>query len=63
MVLTQHDAPYAVRRALDAGVSGYVVKSDAGHDVLTTVEAVRHHKIFVSSSVSDSLKSPQATDA
>jgi DNA-binding NarL/FixJ family response regulator len=63
MVLTQHHAPYTVRRALDAGVRGYVVKSDAGHDLLAAVEAVRHHKIFVSSSVSDSLKSRRATDA
>ena len=63
MVLTQHDAPYTVRRALDAGVRGYVVKSDAGHDLMAAVEAVCQHKVFISSSVSRSLRSRREPDA
>jgi len=51
LVLTQHDAPYTARRALDAGVRGYVVKSDADRDLLAAVEAVSRHKVFVSSSI------------
>ncbi|HEV2491553.1 MAG TPA: response regulator transcription factor [Terriglobia bacterium] len=55
LVLTQHDAPYTVRRALDAGVRGYVVKSDADRDLLAAVEAVSQHRVFVSSSMAQNL--------
>jgi DNA-binding NarL/FixJ family response regulator len=51
LVLTQHDAPYTVRRALDAGLLGYVLKSDASHDLIAAAEAVCHHKIFLSSNI------------
>ena len=56
LVLTQHDAPYTVRRALDAGILGYVLKSDASHDLLAAVEAVHQHKIFLSSSIAHDTK-------
>lgn len=55
LVLTQHDAPYTARRALDAGVRGYVVKSDADRDLLAAVEAVSQHRVFVSSSMPQNL--------
>jgi DNA-binding NarL/FixJ family response regulator len=55
LVLTQHDAPYTARRALEAGVRGYVVKSDAAQDLLAAVEAVRRHQVFLSSSMSQNL--------
>lgn len=63
MVLTQHDARYTVRRALDLGIRGYVVKSDAGHDLMAAVEAVGDHKIYVSSSVASGVSSGRRPDA
>jgi DNA-binding NarL/FixJ family response regulator len=40
--------------ALSAGARGYVVKSDAGSELLRAVEAVLHGEKFVSASLSDS---------
>jgi DNA-binding NarL/FixJ family response regulator len=34
--------------ALKAGACGYVVKSDAGRDLLTAIEAAREGRVFVS---------------
>ncbi len=51
--------------ALDAGGSGYVVKSDAGDELLTAVEAVMSGKRFVSALVAsqdfDGVLGPHAT--
>jgi len=55
LVLTQHDAPYTVQRGLDAGIRGYVLKSDAGHDLLAGIVAVAQHQTFLSANISPSL--------
>ena len=46
LIVTQHDSPQMLREALDAGARGYVVKSNAGRDLLAAVEAVSQHKPF-----------------
>lgn len=46
LIVTQHDSPQMMREALDAGARGYVVKSNAGRDLLTAVEAVSQHRPF-----------------
>jgi DNA-binding NarL/FixJ family response regulator len=46
LIVTQHDSPQMMREALDAGARGYVVKSNAGRDLLAAVEAVSQHKPF-----------------
>lgn len=51
LVFSQHDAPFTVRRALAAGIRGYVLKSDAGTDLLRAIEAVREHREFLSSTI------------
>ncbi len=51
LIFSQHDAPFTVRRALSAGVRGYVLKSDASFDLLPAIEAVRQHKTFLSSTI------------
>jgi DNA-binding NarL/FixJ family response regulator len=48
LVLTYHDSPQMVRKAFETGARGYVLKSDAGFDLVAAVEAVRQHKSFVS---------------
>ena len=35
-----------MREALEAGVRGYVVKSNAARDLLAAVEAVSQHRVF-----------------
>ena len=46
LIVTQHDSPQMMREALEAGALGYVVKSNAGRDLLAAVEAVSQHKPF-----------------
>lgn len=52
LILSYHDSPFMVRRALETGARGYVLKSDAGHELLAAVEAVSQHKPFLSPAVS-----------
>jgi DNA-binding NarL/FixJ family response regulator len=52
LVLSQHDAPDVVARALAAGVRGYVLKSQASRDLVPAVEAVRRHASFLSAEIS-----------
>lgn len=58
IVLSQHDAPAMVGRALDAGVRGYVLKSQASRDLVPAVEAACRHDSFVSAEIK--LQRPQA---
>lgn len=60
LVLTQHDAPFTARRALAAGVRGYVVKSEAAQDLLAAVEAVRQHQVYLSASIAQSLSAERS---
>ena len=46
LIVTQHDSSQMMREALDAGARGYVVKSNAGRDLIAAVEAVSTHKPF-----------------
>ncbi len=46
LIVTQHDSPQMMREALAAGARGYVVKSNAGRDLLAAVAAVSQHKPF-----------------
>lgn len=46
LIVTQHDSPQMMREALEAGARGYIVKSNAGRDLLAAVAAVSEHKSF-----------------
>jgi len=46
LFVTQHDSPHMMREALEAGATGYVVKSNAARDLLAAVEAVSQHQVF-----------------
>ena len=47
VVLTVYDAPFTVRRAVDAGARGYVVKTDIIKNLVAAVEAASQHRTFV----------------
>lgn len=53
LVLTAVDSEQVVRDCLEAGVRGWVFKSDATDDLTTAVEALQRHKSIFSSRVSD----------
>jgi len=52
LVLTMHDAEQLVREVLGAGARGYVLKSDASHELVAAVQALLEHKTFLSPGVS-----------
>lgn len=43
------DSPDIARKALNTGANGYIVKSDAGSELVSAVEAVIHGKRYISS--------------
>jgi DNA-binding NarL/FixJ family response regulator len=46
--LSQHDSVQIAKDALSVGAQGYVVKSDAGRDLLSAIQAVHEGGQFVS---------------
>jgi DNA-binding NarL/FixJ family response regulator len=55
LILTMHESEQIVREVLAAGARGYVLKSDAGKDLITAVDALCNHRTFFSSKVSEML--------
>jgi DNA-binding NarL/FixJ family response regulator len=51
LILTQHESDPLIREVLDAGARGYVLKSDAGRDLITAVNAVRSNKTYFTAKV------------
>jgi DNA-binding NarL/FixJ family response regulator len=51
LILTVHDTEQVVREVLAAGARGYVLKSDAGRDLVTAVEALQYRRTFFTSRV------------
>ena len=53
LILTMHESEQVIQEVLAAGARGYVLKSDAGRDLVAAVEALSHHKTFFTSSVAE----------
>ncbi|HEV8048096.1 MAG TPA: response regulator transcription factor [Terriglobales bacterium] len=53
LVLTAVDSEDVIRECLEAGIRGWVFKSEATRDLLTAVEALQQQKTIFSSRVSD----------
>lgn len=51
LILTMHDSDPLIQSVLNAGARGYLLKSDAGKDLVTAVEAVRRNKTFFTAKV------------
>jgi DNA-binding NarL/FixJ family response regulator len=46
LVLTMHESEELVRRVLEAGARGYVVKTDVGRRLIEAADAMRRHEAF-----------------
>jgi DNA-binding NarL/FixJ family response regulator len=46
LILTIHDSEQVVREVLAAGARGFLLKSDAGRDLVAAVEALQHRRTF-----------------
>jgi len=53
VVLTMHDSEQVIRKILQVGARGLVLKSDADRDLLEAVEAVAEHRHFFSARVAE----------
>lgn len=53
LVLTMHHSEELARQVLKAGARGYVLKSDADANLITAVDALRRHKPFLTSGVTE----------
>jgi DNA-binding NarL/FixJ family response regulator len=51
VILTMHESDEVIREVLDVGARGYVLKTDAGRDLVTAVNAVRSNKTFFTAKV------------
>lgn len=52
LILTIHESDQLIRKALDAGASGYIFKTDAAFDLITAVNALLSDKAFFTPKVS-----------
>ena len=51
LILTIHDSEQVVREVLAAGARGFLLKSDAGRDLMAAVEALQHRRTFFTQKV------------
>jgi DNA-binding NarL/FixJ family response regulator len=51
LILTMHESDPLIREVLDAGARGYLLKSDAGKDLVSAVEAIRRNKTYFTARV------------
>jgi DNA-binding NarL/FixJ family response regulator len=52
LILTMHESDPLIRQVLDAGARGYLLKTDAGRDLVSAVESLRRNRTFFTSRVS-----------
>jgi DNA-binding NarL/FixJ family response regulator len=55
LVLTMHESDTLIREALDAGVRGFLLKTDAGKDLVGAVDALRRNQTFFTPKVAQML--------
>ncbi|HST11717.1 MAG TPA: response regulator transcription factor [Terriglobales bacterium] len=53
LILTMHESEQIVREVLAAGARGYLLKSDAGRDLITALEALASKKTFFTLKVAE----------
>lgn len=55
LILTMLDSEQLVRQVFASGARGYLLKSDAGNELLAAVDTVRQHKPFFTSSIAETM--------
>lgn len=55
LILTVHDSDPLIQQVLEAGARGYLLKSDAGRDLVAAVDALRRNKTFFTPKVAQIL--------
>src|ERR1035438_311806 len=57
LILSIHESEQMIQEIGRAGARGYILKGDAGSDLIKALEAVREHKLFFTSKVSEAVLS------
>jgi len=55
LILSMHESEQIVRDVLDCGARGYILKSDAGADLMGALDALHNNKVFFSSNIAEVL--------
>ena len=55
LILSVHESEQIVRDVLDCGARGYILKSDAGTDLMGALDALHNNKVFFSSNIAEVL--------
>ncbi len=55
LILSMHESEQIVRDVLASGARGYVLKSDAGNDLMAALEALRQHRLFFTSKIAETV--------
>src|SRR5689334_15321790 len=55
LILSMHESDELVRDVLNSGARGYMLKSDAGQDLLRALESLRDHKLSFTSKVAETV--------
>jgi len=55
LILTMHDSELLVQEVFEAGAHGYILKDDADRNLIAAVDALRRHKPYLSSRVSEAV--------
>lgn len=63
LVLTQHAEAQSVRRALEAGANGYIVKTARGEELMVAIRAVVAGGTYVDPSLAGALFAPESAEA
>jgi DNA-binding NarL/FixJ family response regulator len=63
LMLSMHYSDQIVRDVMNAGIRGYVVKSDSGRDLSQALENLSTHKTFYSERVSEAIAVPARADS
>jgi DNA-binding NarL/FixJ family response regulator len=53
LILTMHESEALIQEAIEAGARGYILKDDADRSLIAAVHALRRHKPYLSSRVSE----------
>lgn len=51
LILTMHDSEQVIREVLAVGARGFLLKSDAGRDLVAAVDALQHNRTFLTTRV------------
>lgn len=49
LILSLHHSDQLIREIIDAGIKGYILKTDSDRDLMTAVETLANHKPFLTS--------------